>query len=405
MAHESFWGKRLIETLTLRKEDVPAELRSSIPRLFLEALHNGQRQSLAYLFLSSSLLKVTNPSDRVYGLLALADDDNLDSISIDYNLPTPQVYMQVMKHWLHTRRSLGFLCFSGRSGAQPMPGLPTWVPAPDKRSLIAEGCMDSMASHNGDIAAHIDPEMGTLSVRGVRCGAIGKILEEEEVCDESVRDQAREIWTFLESSDSLESPQAVEHISFLLSIRPTIRDDLPAPQSESLLEVLNEVFEFLRRFTLSKVTMDQWICGSVLKELEHKPFFIWFLRCVYHKVLVVLKNGPSAVVSVAEVQRPPQIGDEVWILEGCPRVMILRAVEAREPRQYQVIGYAAISGMPGTADQLLVNNDQTPRTNTPGSLGYPILDFEQVSASDSPSVYDTSPAEVEDESSTKIQLV
>lgn len=73
-------------------------------------------------------LKCSDLRDRIYGLLALIDDDGADPLPVDYKLSTAEVYTSAARHCLgNMTRRKNILVFCELSSNR-MANLPSWVP-------------------------------------------------------------------------------------------------------------------------------------------------------------------------------------------------------------------------------------------------------------------------------------
>ncbi|KAK4499156.1 hypothetical protein PRZ48_009668 [Zasmidium cellare] len=115
-------GSEEVEVVAKLKIDVLDDLR--------QAVKAGPGEDLRKLLLISRTSESTDPRDRIYGLLGmLKSDENRESISVDYSLPTAKVYTQAMAHMFSKGIGPSFLSGTWLPGLSPaMRGLPSWVP-------------------------------------------------------------------------------------------------------------------------------------------------------------------------------------------------------------------------------------------------------------------------------------
>lgn len=71
--------------------------------------------------------KCTDPRDRIYGVLAILEENEEHPLHVDYSLSVPEVYTAATKHFVQTQESLSMLDSCGLT-SKPMDNLPSWVP-------------------------------------------------------------------------------------------------------------------------------------------------------------------------------------------------------------------------------------------------------------------------------------
>lgn len=71
--------------------------------------------------------RYTDPRDRVYGILAIIDREEIEHPEVDYSLSVAEVYTATTAHYLRKARYLDLLR-SRELSPDRMPELPSWVP-------------------------------------------------------------------------------------------------------------------------------------------------------------------------------------------------------------------------------------------------------------------------------------
>jgi hypothetical protein len=122
---------------------------------------------------------VTNPLDRIYGMLGLVDDN----IKVSYSLSPASLYSAfVMKH-LKSNRELSLL--NAASSTPPMRGLPSWCPNFDAKAKTATlGGVAANAEYSAgkgpksqfDYPIDGDENSRTLYIRGIQVDVVGLLV-------------------------------------------------------------------------------------------------------------------------------------------------------------------------------------------------------------------------------------
>ncbi|KAI0454540.1 heterokaryon incompatibility protein-domain-containing protein [Xylaria acuta] len=96
-----------------------------------EELKEGAMPSFLRVMDLAAETKSTDPRDKIYGLLAITAEFQLDSgrtLSPDYTLPVHVVYLQATSYIATQQNSLGFLRLVCSPGEKLIKGLPSWCP-------------------------------------------------------------------------------------------------------------------------------------------------------------------------------------------------------------------------------------------------------------------------------------
>jgi hypothetical protein len=108
-----------------------SELRS--PQATTGHISQKYHGSLVSLYMNSGYLHVTDPRDRVYGMLGIATDCTLDDeVTVNYLLSVSEVYGQVFSHFIQVYDNLSFLCCAAVAPARQEESC-TWLPHPQAR--------------------------------------------------------------------------------------------------------------------------------------------------------------------------------------------------------------------------------------------------------------------------------
>ena len=311
------------------------------PILLKLARSNTPRHDLLELFLLSSELKTTDGRDRVYGLLGLAADYHGDHFDVDYSLSLAQTYYKVMRHRIRTQRSLDFLCFRALTRQE---FFPTWLPSPERLSSLLEEYV--CASNTTSSLPEMDPtisEEGVIRLRGMRVDRIrcstGRIFEEEPF---------------------LLVPGRVHQISSIMNL-PTPPDrDIVEYTMETLLELwcLGEfpyssaqIIKCLRAVhgsiavdndstsTMALLAL-QWNGEEDRIEKRDRHLLCRLSVAIWGSTFVGTEQGKFGLCFTGSLTHPPEAGDEIWILFGCPMPMVLRQEQSSTSSRYRVIGPA-----------------------------------------------------------------
>lgn len=127
-----------------------------------------RRAHLMGLFLDSAGLSMTDPRDRVYGILGITAEDDEHDVSLDYKASILSVYSQVFRIFLARYESLIFLCFNRDQGIDEISSgerFPTWMPD----SSISWATAGASQAHGFSKAknAFINPDGSLLTIHGL----------------------------------------------------------------------------------------------------------------------------------------------------------------------------------------------------------------------------------------------
>ena len=273
-------------------------------------------------------LHCSEPRDRVYGILSLVSDCNVEDISIDYSRPVVDIYVDTLRHIYHQYHSLDFLCAVGvtRTHHQNPHNLPSWTPDWNSSSYTntllkpekeyrASGTLVPL-SHPFSVDGKI------LTVQGMR---IGKVI-----CSiQSERERKPIAW----------------YVAAWLKIIKAVEELLDVDQglswfAERLVKVMGAVqlgatdlcnretaVQDVMMFFLKGITepycnmeLDEFVqqtCGSV--DTFQKVYFYMDTVLKRHEVFLSDKGWLGLVPEGIVVD-----SDEIWIIFGCSMPMLLR---------------------------------------------------------------------------------
>jgi Heterokaryon incompatibility protein (HET) len=147
--------------------------------------YEGRDLKSAFLLAFAQGRAVTDPRDRVYGILGMASSELREKIEVDYSQQDPsallRLYIECGKAALEEDSSLSLLFLL--SGAQKNPGLPSWCPdlnAPQPRSFYMWKGWKSGTSDDPEEedlpGAWFEPDDDNLNVVGCRVDIVSQVL-------------------------------------------------------------------------------------------------------------------------------------------------------------------------------------------------------------------------------------
>lgn len=206
-------------------------------------------KNLTYLLGISQLFTCSDPRDKVYAFLGLAEEGILseDALRPDYTIPVTEVYRRVAEYILTTTRSLEIWSVGT---TRMLCGLPTWVP--DWSVATDEGRWEprdedaivryfkEFPFNSIDFSKSKDPL--ELSIMGLRIGIIS------EVGPELKAQCASEAVSF--DNDFLEVSASWEHV-----VSNTLEDD---PYADRISRFLEAITRLDVRSKYTRITFEQW---------------------------------------------------------------------------------------------------------------------------------------------------
>lgn len=309
--------------------------------------------SLLHLFLQASGLKMTEPRDRVYGVLGLVADIDQDAVWVDYQAPIINIYSQVFSLFLDKYHDLSFLAFEGNHAPKApsdREGLPTWMP----HVTINWGPINASRACGTTRAtrASINQNTLTLSAEGLLVDTVSFVGDREEAGGQPILEwlqklegYCRRLWP-----DAAESPlyEKDEVTSLLFSwlrdqrYRAMYHQDKPTPARRvSLLRALCLAATKVEQqeFSLRHVVFGGYTPTDVLSRDERAA-----LIPMLHISYVVFVGTSGGWLGTLDKDSGVKSGDQVWILFGCRIPVILRPIPNTTNR-FTVVGYGIFPGL------------------------------------------------------------
>lgn len=311
--------------------------------------------SLVQLFINTSGLQTSEQRDRVFGLLGVAYDFEVGDININYELPVNQVYAQIPNMYIKKYSSLMFLCYIEKfRGAAP--GLPTWLPAPEKHALFWWNGMEATAQFTNTKAhgAFLHSDDMALSVRGVCVDKITWTPPSGQPAGSSALVLKSDLEDFAKSvgksPDELGSVLDKENV--VNGLFPWVTNDelrhrnLPRLTLKQKKQAVLRLFEIAEMPEMYDFNVDDIFYG--IADLSHiaMPHELAGFRAMsFSCCLDTLFGTAEGRLSHADRRAPVQEGDEIWALYGCPLPVILRPSSSTKKPGYTWI--ACPSNLPG----------------------------------------------------------
>src|SRR3569833_1393317 len=307
------------------------------------------RGSLMDLFNHTRGLNMTNPRDRVYGILGIATDTDADDIRVDYSLSVAQTYSQVFQNFINKYDSTAFLCFGGQEYKDEIMErqgtLPSWMPP---RTGIAwdEVRTSRAAGGIGAQTASIDPVTSILSIDGILVDRVSSVFDAENMPEQPILelfpmlDQfCRSIRPGSHTRPSYESDDITALLfpwGSLVQHRPGLEPYMPRP--EDRLAVIRDIQDAARRVAEDGLSVTRILCGGYTPHdvltAERRELCL-FLSITLRKIrLVGTEGGRLGTLDARQTVGNP--GDQVWIISGCPMPVVLRP-KTGYPHRFSVV--------------------------------------------------------------------
>jgi len=309
--------------------------------------------NFATLLMMADTKLVTEPRDRVYGMLGMALPDVRDRIPISYenvdNTSALQVYIDCAKACVEGEPVLKLLLFQIVAGRPRDSGLPSWVPNLNysQGEILPFGEHISagiLPDHKAIGEIRTVPGTNVLRVRGFRVDSILEIGEgsfrwplvkdEEQIpraqgflkWEETCLQMAKRV--YLSSTSSGSTP-----MGHLFTLTSNTRTRIREGQDEEFLQSYHDVLANIRQNAKDGQT-------------HHPP---QQRRAMYHSTWEqIYRSCPGRRYFATSGDRtglgPPEmhIGDEVCVLYDAPALFILRK---REGGGWTLIGDAYVYGL------------------------------------------------------------
>ena len=107
---------------------INAGLLPGSPIFDLQNTFDGTDWSYCWAVNAARSREVSEPRDRVYGILSLSPPDLRQWIDVDYTIPLPQLYTAFTRALLQVNARTLYLVFRMIDSVDRLPGLPNWCP-------------------------------------------------------------------------------------------------------------------------------------------------------------------------------------------------------------------------------------------------------------------------------------
>ncbi|PIG81148.1 hypothetical protein AARAC_007927 [Aspergillus arachidicola] len=311
--------------------------------------------SLLQLFLQTAGLNMTDPRDRVYGILGLVCDTDVSKVRVDEAAPVIEIYLQVFGLFIDRHKSIDFLCFSYKRPYHAVSrgdDFPTWMPhdSVEWGAVNASRASGSITARN----ASIDLKSRVLFAQGHLVDTIENIGPKWEFPElpilewyQNLEEYLRRLWP----EDAGHEPlYEREDVTMLLHpwvsekrYRQHYQHQLERPTHETTVALLRAIRVAAEQADQDRLTL--WDLASrprsdfltkyqlMCKELWNRIEIRVFVGTEYRR-LGTLNKYVGAI----------EPGDQVWILYGCRMPVVLRPVPSKKAR-FTVIGPAIFPGL------------------------------------------------------------
>ncbi|KAK0701715.1 heterokaryon incompatibility protein-domain-containing protein [Lasiosphaeria miniovina] len=305
-------------------------------------LRTRPRVPLIQNLVTGLILEVTNPRDRVYGMLSLSNDgDDLlrNGLTIDYKKSVGAVYMDTTLAHIKTSGNLDFLQHASRppaSDSSPStatdPDRPSWVPNWDTMTGRY------ITSHPGTRAdcripilrnQKLPPPPGVLKVHGLRVAAIAQVYHESSSWRvDHLGTTVKNLDDFCQKAlETIETDSTTKDDLFRLVIQGLIA----ARASELLPKFLKSEAEVLKALhDIADGCSEFAALGPDFCRGRFDPGDVMdpVLKHVAHRIADASRLDGMAFTTagqfVTTIKDSVAVGDHVWILLGSELPMVLR---------------------------------------------------------------------------------
>ena len=309
----------------------------------LQRIRRGESTTpFVFVVTRSHGFRASNPLDLVYGCLALAHPSERGALRVDYSLPPPQVYADVVRNHLRHWKNVDFVLFSSFGSFKPRPELPTWLPTPE-RQLFYEVNLD-VGTVDLDwlgIPASVSDDGRCLEVKACQLDTVAHsprkgCVDAASVVEsmQAIRDCYLELHPGATDADVWTSKGLVGIVQWPL---PHGGDADPL---QGLDGAARELLEAARHDPPGELGWDAaltWAAGrpgadgDVVRALGNLRLHLdWQLP-------VATRRGRLGLVGCASPAVPPRPADQIWLVAGCSQPVVLRARESA-PGQFRLVG-------------------------------------------------------------------
>jgi len=331
----------------------------------------GAFGSLLRIYLSAQRLKVTNPRDKVYGILSLAR--NCEDVEVRYDISVVQTHSQVFRNHINDQADLTFLSLTGRPNLPS--GWPSWFPQWQLPMPYREFTKGRPYQASGTTKATnpwISQDGRLLGARGIRVDRITDCIGPSPLEDVtmqdlvpllqylnalviSIRDGGRrnDFNRNMGVLSCIMFPSVNEHC--LHDVCGEVPDESCYAEIWRMLRTLSQRFPHLRLRDLLDPELDfrPWPRAPMWRNMRER---IWFYRMACwlgpQQMVVTERGFPGTIYQNDETCRVDRGADEVWVLFGCPVLLVLRP--QRNLWRYRVVSPITI---PGLSDGWLFDED------------------------------------------------
>lgn len=306
-----------------------------------------QRGPLVDLFAQSLNLMVTEPRDRVYGVLGLVTDTDPDEVMVDYTMPLMGVFSQIFKLHIQRYKSLSFLCIdhTPRNEFLPNHQFPSWMPVRQRTLSATVNASNASGGFKAE-NARINTETYILSVEGVMVDTISFVGDREAFSIQPVtywldklEHYCQRLWPTSQEGPLYEREDVTELLFPLLVPKRywslyKVEKPTPGQRLDTVRSLLRASSRADRRgFSLADAVFGGYTPLDLLTPEQR-------LRCMLIHFAIIdatflgTKGGRLGSIQVSVAT---QAGDQVWVILGCEMPIILRPVEGMDGR-YIVVG-------------------------------------------------------------------
>jgi hypothetical protein len=309
--------------------------------------------SLMVLFNEGMTLKMSDPRDRLYGILGIATDVEVGDIQVDYSLPPFEVYCKVFNFFIQKYRSLDFLA-SALTLKPDHPTLeenyPSWFPVGNIDWGFVEGATASGSI--GTTEARVDPSSRLLSVRGLRVDTISFVAARQPLPQYSIQELESKLEEYRKEIDptgKLTTSKEDDNLYPLLFPRLSARRyrllfQAAKPSVEEQRTLIQRVRDAANKAGVPNLTMRKIVAGGY----EPHDLLTNEQRSLCQMVSFSLSSArfigtTSGRIGTMKIEAQAKPGDQIWVVVGCSVPLILRPVPG-EPGQYTSTGHANLPG-------------------------------------------------------------
>ena len=335
-------------------------------RIYHDQPRTSPKFSLLRLFLGSDGLECRDIRDHLFGFLGMANDITPEDITIDYDLDPIVLFAQIPSAFIHRHNDLAFLAYRqptrrpslSKGKISVFSKTPTWFPIPGHKDYFAGsphassvGCLPRRPPGLLTIGATVNiAENGAmfLLAKGIKIDSVSKTAQHDDI-------------EFASAAELLEDLSTMMSIPTLTS-GPQHKDNFPP--SSSTLDILSDYILHVLHHYYPRDAVEGGALGGLPNTEQWKmPYYLGFLLSIAKRT-----NQPNLTINnlrwdgelggvltptdfdiaddlwklfetrrflstsnhgiaLARSQAGIRVGDEIWLLIGCPIPLILRPRE------------------------------------------------------------------------------